>query len=367
MLHINGIAGWVHRDISPGNILYVRETGKWVLSDVEYAKRLDNDGVHEIRTVRHSCVQSDHSQSHFLQGTANFMAVEVDCGMYLTEVRQSVAEPPVPLQESPEDIAKQTANGIDFDDEHFSNVIDSDPRLQHADPSSLAPPQVFRYNPTHDLESLFWIAVYFVINKQTRPATPSDAPNHQPSTTSPPGGEAIPSHHILGDDKLEYARTLFYGLDTRMKTLMSDAPLKGHFESLPDPLARIGARLRMLRSILRDHYAEIEKPGYQIDQQVCQTRGLYVLFKAHFTNIVNILKPQDIIVSPLPYRQNAQGVLRSTHQSVTALMTELNANLKRKAAKEAQNTSVLPNPKKSKPAQDSSEPSEASGSKDVFG
>ena len=43
-------AGWVHRDISMGNILIVDDGPKIV--DLEYAKRLDDDSkTHQTRTV----------------------------------------------------------------------------------------------------------------------------------------------------------------------------------------------------------------------------------------------------------------------------------------------------------------------------
>ena len=42
-------AGWVHRDISPGNTLVVDMTVK--IADLEYAKRLGSDQTHDIRTV----------------------------------------------------------------------------------------------------------------------------------------------------------------------------------------------------------------------------------------------------------------------------------------------------------------------------
>ncbi|KAL4068805.1 hypothetical protein V8B97DRAFT_1872938 [Scleroderma yunnanense] len=43
---------WVHRDVSPGNILRIRNLGK--IADLEYAKRMGSDQSHEVRTV--SCV-----------------------------------------------------------------------------------------------------------------------------------------------------------------------------------------------------------------------------------------------------------------------------------------------------------------------
>lgn len=47
--------GWVHRDISAGNILVDGKTKIAKLADVEYAKQIgrrSGDGHHDIRTVR---------------------------------------------------------------------------------------------------------------------------------------------------------------------------------------------------------------------------------------------------------------------------------------------------------------------------
>jgi hypothetical protein len=62
LLHIPK-PGWVHRDISVGNILIVPavngEPERTKLSDFEFAKRLDSNTKHEIRTV------SDYLSSYF--------------------------------------------------------------------------------------------------------------------------------------------------------------------------------------------------------------------------------------------------------------------------------------------------------------
>ena len=51
VLHALHRLGWVHRDISYGNVLIVEGRGK--ITDLEYSKRVnDNTGPHGIRTVR---------------------------------------------------------------------------------------------------------------------------------------------------------------------------------------------------------------------------------------------------------------------------------------------------------------------------
>ena len=43
-------AGWVHRDISAGNILMVDNVAK--IADFEYAKKMSDISHHTLRTVR---------------------------------------------------------------------------------------------------------------------------------------------------------------------------------------------------------------------------------------------------------------------------------------------------------------------------
>ncbi|KAG1778826.1 hypothetical protein EV702DRAFT_1195842 [Suillus placidus] len=56
-------AGWVHRDFSIGNVIWVGDIGK--LGDFEYAKKIDSNTSHDVRT-----------------GTMSFMALEVESQGY---------------------------------------------------------------------------------------------------------------------------------------------------------------------------------------------------------------------------------------------------------------------------------------------
>ncbi|KAI6016804.1 hypothetical protein BKA83DRAFT_1976580 [Pisolithus microcarpus] len=67
---------WVHRDISSGNVLCWGEMGK--LAGLEYAKRMDSNTAHEVRT-----------------GTLDFMACEVETQRYLFEEHIGVLFVPV--------------------------------------------------------------------------------------------------------------------------------------------------------------------------------------------------------------------------------------------------------------------------------
>jgi len=60
-LRVMFCAGWIHRDISTGNILAIQdENGRWKikLADLEYAKRFPSvEGSSDPKTVSHDKVQ----------------------------------------------------------------------------------------------------------------------------------------------------------------------------------------------------------------------------------------------------------------------------------------------------------------------
>ncbi|KAI0341450.1 hypothetical protein BDW22DRAFT_1430104 [Trametopsis cervina] len=108
--------GWIHRDISAGNILVMHDdTVK--ITDLEYSKRHDDDApVHHGRT-----------------GTYYFVPVEIQLQEYM------FAPPP------PQD---------DDDDDLFSQNIPADHGI------------AFKSNPLHDLESLWWLSLYLTISRR---------------------------------------------------------------------------------------------------------------------------------------------------------------------------------------------------------
>ncbi|GJE95027.1 hypothetical protein PsYK624_112060 [Phanerochaete sordida] len=152
--------GWVHRDISAGNVLIVDGVAK--LADVEYAKRETDDTTHSVRT-----------------GTAFFMAVEVNSRDY------NFDEAPAALHNIREedesgDESDGARGGDDSDDDsepeteatRKARLDDNAPvpsRKPKRKPSDDVLPalggnhtRVFRHNPIHDLESVLWLGLYIV-------------------------------------------------------------------------------------------------------------------------------------------------------------------------------------------------------------
>ncbi|KAG1802515.1 uncharacterized protein BJ212DRAFT_997875 [Suillus subaureus] len=100
-------AGWVHRDFSVGNVIWVVDNNGSIgkLGDFEYAKKIDSNISHDVRT-----------------GTIHFMAVEVEREKYLFRPTTSNLRP-----------------------------LGRDP---HDTSLPLGPP--FRMNFLHDIESVWW-------------------------------------------------------------------------------------------------------------------------------------------------------------------------------------------------------------------
>ncbi|KAJ3753782.1 hypothetical protein EV360DRAFT_87460 [Lentinula raphanica] len=125
-------AGWVHRDISGGNVYWFAKAQMGLLGDFEYAVQRSEKRHHDVRT-----------------GTPFFMAAETMRNEYLFAVRKQ--DPPITLP-SPFAPAQEEKPAIP--------VRVSDPELP------------FSYNPLHDLESIWWIIVYvlFFNDDESKPS-----------------------------------------------------------------------------------------------------------------------------------------------------------------------------------------------------
>jgi len=123
------LAGWVHRDISTGNIIVVENNGciRGFLSDLEYAKAMNNESASsDPKTVCFGV--KDRCCLIFDQGTPYFMPCEIHlCERYADQDTSSLS-----------------------DEEKEQNFLLPLPILS------------LRYHYHHDLESLMWVALYIV-------------------------------------------------------------------------------------------------------------------------------------------------------------------------------------------------------------
>ncbi|KAG2009007.1 other/FunK1 protein kinase [Coprinopsis cinerea AmutBmut pab1-1] len=131
VLQVMFCAGWVHRDISPGNILALwdESKSKWQvkLADLEYAKKFPNTGP-------------DSSSSIPKTGTPFFMAVEIQGQFHILP---------------PEAQPRYSATGGFLVQQYLNQA------------AALVKPVV--HSPQHDLESIWWIFLWLASKRVKRP------------------------------------------------------------------------------------------------------------------------------------------------------------------------------------------------------
>ncbi|KAJ3757721.1 hypothetical protein EV360DRAFT_45467 [Lentinula raphanica] len=116
------LAGWVHRDISGGNVYWFAHAKAGLLGDFEYAVQRSEERHHDVRT-----------------GTPFFMAAETMRNVYLYLPDNNKKAPPKSLLD-PLNPAEEE---------------------EDAAPVPVAESKYpFSHNPLHDLESIWWIIVY---------------------------------------------------------------------------------------------------------------------------------------------------------------------------------------------------------------
>lgn len=202
-------SGWVHRDISAGNIIVVDGTGR--LTDLEYA--LNESHTDEVgRTVCHGAQNIDTTDwQTIVQGTPYFVAVEVDRKSYQFM-------PPAKLITRP-DMSAPVHSRQDFEEYEFHQ---------------------FRYNPLHDLESLWWISVYFSFHSMLSP------------------GKRKTTSHGTEAQRIALAK-YFYNFSNRYDALEIQGIFANSLRCLYPTLRTLAQILEDLRILLRTAYVDAEK------------------------------------------------------------------------------------------------------------
>ncbi|KAI0924857.1 hypothetical protein AcV7_007226 [Taiwanofungus camphoratus] len=251
---------WVHRDISVGNIL-VDKASNVRLGDLEYLKRMDQDGAHDIRT-----------------GTADFIAIEIDGRTYkfmseqddTDDTDDSSTPPPEPIESS------EAIDAVAESSLPDPNVADWEPETQVKQKPGV------RYNPLHDLESCWWVAVYFLFNYRVVRV-----------------GNSAPSSDY--DRKLEgqmrYAKRLFYGdLASRISTLTDVGVFIDAVGNLHSSVKGTGVMLEDARKRLIKRYREGEKDLATLNHTVAD--GIHAKIEKQFIEKSKILSAKNVEIGP---------------------------------------------------------------------
>ncbi|KAL1691205.1 hypothetical protein GGG16DRAFT_125130 [Schizophyllum commune] len=206
---------YCHRDVSPYNIFFL--DGHGVLGDFEYTKHAASTEQHLRRT-----------------GTPNFMAVEVMTGSFMFD--------------------RHTANNRDFIQAIFA--------IQRADSM---PEVVWEYSSAHDLESVWWIALWLLFRHTLQHpflVPPYDVEVHKSKYRELFPGRIVFAHPRF--DHLKDARTL-------NKTLSVLPPVCTDTVSAP---------LLLIRNYLMRHYQRQDANSplhplmwWMIGHLLCQSRG----------------------------------------------------------------------------------------------
>lgn len=178
-----------------------------------------------------TCIQTIYSQ-----GTTPFVAVEVAAQAYLFQpIRERLStEPPVTITK-----------------------------------------REFRYNPLHDLETIWWDALYFVVNR-----TVEDSEKHTYNH---------PAQCALADE-------LFYECHGRSMVMLTSG-LPSRLRCLHPSLANISAVLEQVRRIIQNAYITSEAPNESIKFKVADP--INIAIRPYFDRISKYLEDRDIQIRPL--------------------------------------------------------------------
>jgi serine/threonine protein kinase len=248
----------VHRDVSIGNILSCDGHAK--LANLEFAKKMGDLKSHEVRTASESPITLfGKSLIASEQGTMDFMSIEVAAQKFIFH-----SEPGPSLMEVDE-LAGETEQDVGM---AWTKVP-------------------FSHNHLHDLESLWWIAVWVVFYNYFSEGTSS---RDLPSFTL---------KDVVGQLKL--TRVLFpHALkDTDRRDAFQYSELfQEACKQLPGNKMAICVRLNLLRRFLISHYKIIEA-GYPLSVDPNSSKDdIY----DHFARLFSTLKTlsHDLVLDFIP-------------------------------------------------------------------
>ncbi|KAI0916492.1 hypothetical protein AcV5_002972 [Taiwanofungus camphoratus] len=257
-------SGWVHRDISVGNIL-VDKDGNGRLGDLEYAQKMGQPSSPEC------CM-----------GTAGFIAAEVSLQDYL-----SIREPTNHASSSSDEDETDTSSAGNGDKNNIRSILTAPRkrRVRKIDANEW-PHWEFRYNPLHDLESVWWVAVYFLFKRKMVRDSGED-----------------PVYKEQLEVQRRYANKLFYDKTERFRVMTCANIFSDKLHCLNSLAWKFGQVLENLRQRLARCYCEAEQLEHlaAIDHTVADR--LHESFSRTFLGLTKYLCVEVGPLRPEP-RQN---------------------------------------------------------------
>ncbi|KAJ3556688.1 hypothetical protein NM688_g1887 [Phlebia brevispora] len=263
-LHAMHQSGWVHRDISANNIIYVNGVAK--LADLEYARKEGStQRCHQLRT-----------------SSTFYLSVEAGLSKYRFKAPDNTKPP----------VAKVTIQ-----------ETTKMPIFQPRDPvkkEGKIPNQIeFHYNPLHDLESLWWVAVYLVSYKFVRAGHVDDDRSK----------DNIEKH----DGEIS---SVFLSLKERYAFLTDTTTFQSYGTRLHPAVRPIWITLEGLRSTIVETYRRLEVAPQSIRfQDVVQT-GMHNMLYSSFYQLA--LESGGIRILPKPKKEENVKSKKSKQYGSTA-------------------------------------------------
>lgn len=268
--------GWVHRDISYGNVLRMNITPSSTdermtstkITDLEYSKEVAKNTTHKgVRT-----------------GTPYFMALEVDEVRYIFNAKQqsgtgqklSRSEFMLKRKRESKQKTHQAASGVSTLPGPSEGRTDDNSRIW------------FRHNPLHDMESIAWLALYLVVISDFEIDFRYDGST---KWSKEEFAAFMKAQHRL-------AWSAFCKASFRSFVLTAPGYLAGFTEGLHPTVASIVQILDNVFSILTAAYIEAEKlvrPGVdnvletnciEVSQQIC----------AEMDKILDLLRSRNLVL-----------------------------------------------------------------------
>jgi Fungal protein kinase len=246
----------VHRDVSIGNILSCDGHAK--LADLEYARKMGDLKSHNTRPAsEYSISLSGKSLIASQQGTMQFMSIEVAAQTYLFV-------PPAPRT---------------MLDDFFSARKQGEWMAQTEVP--------FSHNHLHDLESLWWVAVWMVFYNYFSEGTPSRDP---PSLTLQDAEDLLRLAEILFPPMLSSTG--------RQIGFQHPTSFLRTCDQLPRNETVIYGGLNHLRQLLISNYSDIEA-GYPLSVDPNTSKDdIYDDFTRVFSRLKTV--SQDLVLNFIP-------------------------------------------------------------------
>lgn len=140
---------------------------------------------------------------------------------------------------------------------------------------------IFRYNPLHDLESLWWVAVYFLVTRDVTSIGGEPPAERSVSDINAQRQWAEDIFWIGGNRRLPILRTGYFFLDKVIPCLHPS-------------LIQLAWEIEAARQYLVGAYDSAEE---NVDVKFECAKGIHHMFALRFGNIVHDLETKDIEMS----------------------------------------------------------------------